>query len=159
MEIIRTYKYRLKPTAEQAERLNSWCVAVRQVYNAALEQRLMYGRINYTKRRDGDALVELNWLISDQLAQLDVLISHKLIPRAVSREELTHPGHDIDRHVIRTHRFVAQLHQAGVMTNVAMREKDAGKPRPRDFACRRNSIKHAQLIFEVRRGVNNPSLR
>ncbi|MFP6698498.1 MAG: helix-turn-helix domain-containing protein [Alphaproteobacteria bacterium] len=56
MEIVRTYKFRLMPTPEQAERLNSWCAGIRWVYNAALEQRLMYGRINYTRKRGGTAL-------------------------------------------------------------------------------------------------------
>ena len=56
MEIVRTYKFRLMPTPEQAERLNSWCAAIRKVYNAALEQRLMYSRINPTRKRGGTAL-------------------------------------------------------------------------------------------------------
>ncbi|MBV41338.1 MAG: hypothetical protein CMM23_22235 [Rhodospirillaceae bacterium] len=44
------------PTLEQAERLNSWCAGIRRVYTAALEQRLMYGRINYTRKLGGEAL-------------------------------------------------------------------------------------------------------
>ena len=44
MKIMRAYKYRLYPTAEQEARLSAWVAAVRTVYNAALEQRNMYGR-------------------------------------------------------------------------------------------------------------------
>lgn len=44
MDITRTYKFRLKPTAEQEERLNRACAAVRMIYNAANEQRITYGR-------------------------------------------------------------------------------------------------------------------
>ena len=44
MKIIRTYKFRLRPTAAQAARMSSWCAAVRHVYNAALQQREWYGR-------------------------------------------------------------------------------------------------------------------
>lgn len=44
MKITRTYKFRLKPNAEQEERLNRACAAVRMIYNAANEQRIMYGR-------------------------------------------------------------------------------------------------------------------
>ena len=40
----RAYKYRLHPTDEQVARLNQSFVAVRRVYNAALEQRNIYGR-------------------------------------------------------------------------------------------------------------------
>ena len=54
LKIIRTYKFRLYAKPEQAERLNTWCAAIRAVYNAALEQRLMCGRVNYTKRLDGE---------------------------------------------------------------------------------------------------------
>ena len=56
LEIVRTYKFRLMPAPEQAERLNSWCAGIRRVYNAALEQRLMYGRIIYTRKRCGTDL-------------------------------------------------------------------------------------------------------
>ena len=42
--IYRAYKYRLWPTDAQAESLNRCFAAVRQVYNAALEQRRTYGR-------------------------------------------------------------------------------------------------------------------
>ena len=45
----RAYKYRLYPTEEQAARLNQSFAAVRWVYNAALEQRNMYGR----SKKDG----------------------------------------------------------------------------------------------------------
>ena len=44
MKIMRAYKYRLYPTAEQEARLSAWVAAVRTVYNAALEQRKTYGR-------------------------------------------------------------------------------------------------------------------
>ena len=44
MKIMRAYKYRLYPTTEQEARLSAWVAAVRTVYNAALEQRKMYGR-------------------------------------------------------------------------------------------------------------------
>lgn len=44
MKITRTYKFRLKPTAEQEERLMRACAAVRMIYNAANEQRRTYGR-------------------------------------------------------------------------------------------------------------------
>ena len=40
----RAYKYRLYPTDEQSAMLNAWFAAVRLVYNAALEQRNVYGR-------------------------------------------------------------------------------------------------------------------
>lgn len=42
--MYRAYKYRLYPTPEQAERLDTWFAAARAVYNAGLEQRLTYGR-------------------------------------------------------------------------------------------------------------------
>jgi len=45
----RAYKYRLYPTEEQAAQLNQSFAAVRWVYNAALEQRNMYGR----SKKDG----------------------------------------------------------------------------------------------------------
>ena len=44
MKIMRAYKYRLYPTAEQEARLSAWVAAVRRVYNAALNQRKWYGR-------------------------------------------------------------------------------------------------------------------
>ena len=44
MKIMRAYKYRLYPTAEQEARLSAWVAAVRTVYNAALNQRKWYGR-------------------------------------------------------------------------------------------------------------------
>ena len=44
MEIMRTYKFRLKPTQEQLLVLEKVCAAVRVVYNAANEQRLLYSR-------------------------------------------------------------------------------------------------------------------
>ena len=40
----RAYKYRLYPTDEQSAKFNAWFAAVRLVYNAALEQRNIYGR-------------------------------------------------------------------------------------------------------------------
>jgi putative transposase len=40
----RAYKYRLYPTEEQAAQLNQSFAAVLWVYNAALEQRNVYGR-------------------------------------------------------------------------------------------------------------------
>lgn len=42
--IIKTYKYRLYPSDEQAKMLKQWFAAIRWVYNAALEQRNIYGR-------------------------------------------------------------------------------------------------------------------
>ena len=42
--IRKAYKYRLYPTEEQAQRLAQWCGCVRAFYNAALEQRELYGR-------------------------------------------------------------------------------------------------------------------
>lgn len=42
--VIRTFKFRLYPTAEQDARMRSWCGAVRAIYNAALQQRQWYGR-------------------------------------------------------------------------------------------------------------------
>lgn len=42
--ILRSFKFRLYPTAEQAARLAGWCGAVRAVYNCALQQRQWYGR-------------------------------------------------------------------------------------------------------------------
>ena len=45
MKIMRAYKYRLYPTAEQEARLSAWVAAVRTVYNAALEQRNMYAPV------------------------------------------------------------------------------------------------------------------
>ena len=42
--IIRTEKYRLMPNAEQEEKLLTACAAARTIYNAANEQRIMYGR-------------------------------------------------------------------------------------------------------------------
>tara|TARA_Y100001934_G_C11657977_1_gene453081 strand:- start:361 stop:525 length:165 start_codon:yes stop_codon:yes gene_type:complete len=39
MKIMRDYKYRLYPAADQESRLSAWVVAARAVYNAALEQR------------------------------------------------------------------------------------------------------------------------
>lgn len=42
--IYRAYKYRLWPTPQQADSLDRCFAAVRQVYNAALEQRRTYGR-------------------------------------------------------------------------------------------------------------------
>jgi len=44
----RAYKYRLYPTEEQAAQLNQSFAAVRWVYNAALEQRNVYGRAQGT---------------------------------------------------------------------------------------------------------------
>ena len=44
MQVMRTYKMRLKPTEAQAAHLWRIAAAVRMVYNAANEQRLMYGR-------------------------------------------------------------------------------------------------------------------
>ena len=41
---FRAYKFRLWPTAEQAQELERWFAAVRTIYNAALEQRRTYGR-------------------------------------------------------------------------------------------------------------------
>ena len=42
--MMKTYKYRLFPTVEQAATLDQWFASVRLVYNSALEQRLTYGR-------------------------------------------------------------------------------------------------------------------
>jgi putative transposase len=42
--IVRAYRYRLLPNEEQEATLKQWCAAVRAVYNAALEQRKLYGR-------------------------------------------------------------------------------------------------------------------
>lgn len=42
LEIIRTYKFRLKPTLDQEAILDNICAAVRTVYNAANEQRILY---------------------------------------------------------------------------------------------------------------------
>ncbi len=42
--IMRAYRYRLLPKEEQEATLKQWCAAVRAVYNAALEQRRLYGR-------------------------------------------------------------------------------------------------------------------
>ena len=40
----RAYKYRLYLTDEQSANFNAWFAAVRLVYDAALEQRHIYGR-------------------------------------------------------------------------------------------------------------------
>ena len=42
--IFKTYKFRLRPTDDQAARLERWFASVRWIYNAALEQRETYGR-------------------------------------------------------------------------------------------------------------------
>ena len=42
--MYRAYKYRLYPTVDQQQKLNQFFAAVRWVYNAALEQRNIYGR-------------------------------------------------------------------------------------------------------------------
>ena len=42
--IFKTYKFRLRPTDDQAARLEQWFASVRWIYNAALEQRETYGR-------------------------------------------------------------------------------------------------------------------
>jgi transposase len=39
--IVRAFKYRLHPTAEQAERMQNWFGATRFVYNLVREQREM----------------------------------------------------------------------------------------------------------------------
>jgi putative transposase len=44
MKIMRAYKYKLYPTAEQEARLSAWVAAARTVYNAALNHREWYGR-------------------------------------------------------------------------------------------------------------------
>jgi len=38
--MLRTYKYLLRPTPEQAEKLDFLLAQARRVYNAALEQRI-----------------------------------------------------------------------------------------------------------------------
>ena len=43
-EIQKTYKYRLYPTEEQQQKLDQQFAAIRWIYNAALEQRVTYGR-------------------------------------------------------------------------------------------------------------------
>lgn len=48
MKINRTYKFRLKPNAAQEAVLRTICAGVRMVYNAANEQRIMYGRAQGT---------------------------------------------------------------------------------------------------------------
>ena len=42
--IFKTYKFRLRPTDDQAARPERWFASVRWIYNAALEQRETYGR-------------------------------------------------------------------------------------------------------------------
>jgi len=58
MKIKRAYKYRLYPTADQESRLLAWVVAVRTVYNAALEQRK---KVRPTQRHGSVLSQELQW--------------------------------------------------------------------------------------------------
>ena len=48
--IMRAYRYRLLPNEEQEATLRRWCAAIRSVYNAAIEQRMLYGRIEKLKK-------------------------------------------------------------------------------------------------------------
>lgn len=52
MKFHKAYKYRLYPTPEQQVRLHQWFAAVRMIYNAALEQRSLYGarKIDFVRR-------------------------------------------------------------------------------------------------------------
>ena len=47
-EIQKTYKYRLYPNEEQQQKLDQQFAAIRWIYNAALEQRVTYGRLKGT---------------------------------------------------------------------------------------------------------------
>lgn len=77
MKIMRTYKFRLKPTPEQEVQFRTICAGVRTIYNTANEQRRMYGRrqgtdlhgrnsyFNYMRQskeiRQGSSTVETAW--------------------------------------------------------------------------------------------------
>ena len=65
MEIMRTFKLRLRPTAAQADELERICSAVRMVYNAANEQRLMYGRPQGTDPHGRDSFFNHNRQIKE----------------------------------------------------------------------------------------------
>jgi transposase len=44
--IMRAYRCRVLPTEEQEANLKQWYAAVRAVYNAALEKRELFNKIN-----------------------------------------------------------------------------------------------------------------
>lgn len=54
-DIMRTYKLRLKPTVAQSDVFRQTCAAVRMVYNAANEQRRLYGRPKGTDAHGRDS--------------------------------------------------------------------------------------------------------
>ena len=80
MEMIRGYRYRLEPTAAQAEAMASFCGVCRLVWNLALEQRRVFGRAHriscHDQIRELKGLrAEFDWIAAvSQTAQTQTLM-------------------------------------------------------------------------------------
>ena len=70
--IMRAYRYRLLPNEEQEATLRRWCAAIRSVYNAAIEQPMLYGGIEKLKK-NGELGIECGW-IKKETKDMDVLL-------------------------------------------------------------------------------------
>ena len=89
--------------------------------------------------------------------QFDILQADELFPWAVGFQERLHSRHGPDRHALRVHDFTPQVHQAGVVADMGVREEDAIESRLSTFS-RVRLIKPLQLFSKVWASVDHPTL-
>ena len=85
--------------------------------------------MRHDKRRHGEFFSQANPAAGAQSLQANVAKADELAPRTVSAQKPTHPRHGVYWYLTSAHRFPSEVHQAGVMTHVAVGDKDAVEPR------------------------------
>ena len=65
MKVIKTYKFKLRPTKSQIKRFDSWLGICRYVYNSALEHRITAYKMNKVPVRKYDQYNELPQIKKD----------------------------------------------------------------------------------------------
>lgn len=87
----------------------------------------------------------------------DVVTNEQAVPGSVLGEKIRHARHDVDGNVLRAGRLVAEHHQAGVMADMGVGEKNAIEA-DRSFD-RRGLVEALQLLLEVGRRLEQPAFR
>ena len=68
-----------------------------------------------------------------QVLQHDIAQTHQLVPGPVGEEKGRHGGHGVDRHPLGAHALETQIHQPGIVADMAVGEENPIQPRP--LAC------------------------
>ena len=107
------------------------------------------------KRSDRESVPEWHRDPVLEPIQQNILVPHQLAPRTVCSKEVGHARHRIDRYALRAQRFVSEEHQARVVPDVGMGEKDPIQAGRVIDGC--DLVQPVQLLAEVRRRLEQPA--